>query len=118
MLALVDGIDPQILSLKSILEQYISHRNIVVKRRTQFDLNKAKDRAHILEGLKIALDNIDAVIDTIRKSPTKEEAHANLMKKFKLSQLQTSAILEMRLQTLAGWSARRLRMNWRKSFYS
>ncbi|EKD46403.1 MAG: hypothetical protein ACD_67C00246G0003 [uncultured bacterium] len=108
MLALVDGIDPQILSLKSILEHYIVHRNIVVTRRTQFELNKAKDRAHILEGLKIALDNIDAVIETIKKSPNKEEAHANLMRKFKLSQLQASAILEMRLQTLAGLERKKI----------
>ncbi|KKQ51698.1 MAG: gyrase subunit A protein, partial [Parcubacteria group bacterium GW2011_GWD2_38_11] len=108
MLALVDGIDPQILSLKSILEHYILHRNIVVKRRTQFELNKAKDRAHILEGLKIALDNIDAVIETIKKSPTREEAHANLMKKFKLSERQATAILEMRLQTLAGLERKKI----------
>jgi DNA gyrase subunit A len=108
MLALIGGIDPQILNLKAILEQYIAHRNIVVTRRTQFDLNKAKDRAHILEGLKTALDHIDAVIDTIRKSPTKEEAHANLMKKFKLSEKQASAILEMRLQTLAGLERKKI----------
>jgi DNA gyrase subunit A len=108
MLALVGGIDPQILSLKAILEQYIEHRKIVVTRRTKFELNKAKDRAHILEGLKIALDHIDAVIDTIRKSPTKEEAHINLMKKFKLSEKQASAILEMRLQTLAGMERKKI----------
>lgn len=108
MLALVDGIDPQILSLKSILEQYITHRKIVVTRRTKFELDKAKDRAHILEGLKTALDHIDAVIETIKKSPTKEEAHANLMKKFKLSERQASAILEMRLQTLAGLERKKI----------
>ncbi|NTW27638.1 MAG: DNA gyrase subunit A [Candidatus Moranbacteria bacterium] len=108
ILALVDGIDPQILSLKSILEHYIVHRNIVVTRRTQFELNKAKDRAHILEGLKIALDNIDAVIETIKKSPTREEAHANLMRKFKLSERQATAILEMRLQTLAGLERKKI----------
>lgn len=102
MLALVDGVHPQILNLKSILEHYIKHREIVVVRRTEFELQKALDRAHILEGLKIALDNIDAVIETIKKSPTKEEAHVNLMKKFKLSERQATAILEMRLQTLAG----------------
>jgi DNA gyrase subunit A len=108
MLALVDGIDPQILSLKSILEHYILHRNIVVTRRTQFELNKAKDRAHILEGLKIALDNIDAVIETIKKSPTRDEAHVNLMRKFKLSERQATAILEMRLQTLAGLERKKI----------
>jgi DNA gyrase subunit A len=102
MLALVDGRDPQILNLKTILEHYIDHREKVVVRRTEYELEKARDRAHILEGLKQALDHIDAVIDTIRKSPTKEEAHANLMKKFKLSDRQSTAILEMRLQTLAG----------------
>ena len=108
MLALVDGIDPQILSLKSILEHYIVHREKVVIRRAEYDLAKAKDRAHILEGLKKALDFIDQVIDTIRKSPTKEEAHANLMKKFKLSDRQTTAILEMRLQTLAGLERKKI----------
>ena len=102
MLALVGGIEPQVLNLKAILEEYIAHRKIVITRRTKFDLEKAKDRAHILEGLKIALDHIDAVIETIKKSATKEIAHANLMKKFKLSEKQATAILEMRLQTLAG----------------
>jgi len=108
MLALVNGIEPQVLNLKAILEEYIKHRKIVVTRRTKFDLDKAKDRAHILEGLKIALDNIDAVIDTIRKSPTKEEAHKSLMKKFKLSERQATAILEMRLQTLAGLERKKI----------
>ncbi|MEI7749946.1 MAG: DNA gyrase subunit A [Candidatus Moraniibacteriota bacterium] len=102
MLALVDGIDPQILSLKSILEHYITHRQIVVKRRAEYELAKAKDRAHILEGLKKALDHIDEIIATIKKSKTKEEAHRNLMKNFRLSDRQTTAILEMRLQTLSG----------------
>lgn len=108
MLALVDGIDPQVLNLKAILEYYIAHREKVVVRRTEYDLRKAKDRAHILEGLKIALDHIDQVIDTIRKSPTKEEAHVNLMKKFKLSDRQATAILEMRLQTLAGLERKKI----------
>lgn len=108
MLALVGGIEPQVLNLKSILEEYVAHRKIVVVRRTKYDLDKAKDRAHILEGLKKALDNIDAVIETIKKSPTKEEAHINLMKKFKLSERQSSAILEMRLQTLAGLERKKI----------
>jgi len=108
MLALVDGIEPTVLNLKAILEYYIAHRKIVVTRRTQFDLDKAKDRAHILEGLKKALDHIDAVIATIRKSPTKEIAHANLMKTFKLSDRQSTAILEMRLQTLAGLERKKI----------
>lgn len=101
MLALVDGIQPKVLTLKMILEEYIKHREIVVRRRTQFDLDKAKDRAHILEGLMIALKNIDEVIKTIKSSQDKETARFNLMKKFKLSERQAVAILEMRLQNLA-----------------
>lgn len=108
MLALVDGIEPTVLNLKAILEHYLTHRKIVIRRRTQFDLDKAKDRAHILEGLKIALDHIDAVIEVIKKSPTKEIAHENLMKKFKLSDRQATAILEMRLQTLAGLERKKI----------
>jgi len=101
MIALVDGIQPRLLNLKEILEYYIAHRKIVVRRRTQYELNKAEDRAHILEGLKIANDNIDAVIKLIKKSRDKEEAKHGLMKKFKLSERQSIAILEMRLQNLA-----------------
>lgn len=108
MLALVDGIDPQILNLKAILEYFIEHRLIVVTRRTKFDLQKATDRAHILEGLKKALDNIDAVIETIKKSSTREEANHNLIKKFHLSEKQSLAILEMRLQTLAGLERKKI----------
>ncbi|MFA6047458.1 MAG: DNA gyrase subunit A [Parcubacteria group bacterium] len=108
MLALVGGIEPQILNLKDILEEYIEHRKIVITRRTKYDLEKARDRAHILEGLKIALDHIDAVIETIKKSETKEIAHVNLMKKFKLSDRQATAILEMRLQTLAGLEQKKI----------
>jgi len=102
MIALVDEIQPHLLDLKKVLEHFIKHRKEVITRRTKFDLKIAQARAHILEGLKIAIDNIDKVIETIRKSPTKEEAHANLVKKFKLSDEQSKAILEMRLQTLAG----------------
>ncbi|MEA1936951.1 MAG: DNA gyrase subunit A [Patescibacteria group bacterium] len=109
MLALVDGIQPRVLNLKMILEYYIVHREEVVKRRTQFELNKAKERAHILEGLNIALDHIDEVIKTIKKSPTKEEARVALMKKFKLSDRQTTAILEMKLQTLAGLERKKIK---------
>ncbi|HRY82486.1 MAG TPA: DNA gyrase subunit A [Candidatus Moranbacteria bacterium] len=108
MLALVNGIEPKVLNLKAILEEYIAHRKIVIVRRTKFDLEKARDRAHILEGLKIALDHIDAVIETIKKSGTKEEAHKNLMKKFKLSEKQATAILEMKLQTLAGLERKKI----------
>lgn len=101
MLALIDGIQPRVLTLQGILEEYIKHRQVVIARRTQFDLEKAKDRAHILEGLKKALDKIDAVIKTIRASKDKDIAKVNLMKQFKLSERQSVAILEMKLQSLA-----------------
>ncbi len=101
MLALTDGIRPEILSLKDILSAYIDHRKDVVKKRTQFDLKKAEERAHILEGLVKALGVIDKIIATIKKSKDKEDAAKNLMKNFKLSEAQAHAILEMRLQTLA-----------------
>ncbi len=103
MIALVEGgLQPKLLDLKQILEHFITHRVTVIRRRTEYDLKIAKARAHILEGLKIALDHIDAIIETIKKSATKEDAQIALMKKFKLSELQSKAILEMKLQTLAG----------------
>lgn len=103
LLALVDrGRQPKVLTLKEVLEQHLDHRREVVTRRTQFDLDRARERAHILEGLKKALDHIDEVIATIKKSQTKEIAHSNLQKNFRLSQAQATAILEMRLSTLAG----------------
>ena len=108
MLALIDGIQPRVLTLKSILEEYIKHRQVVVTRRTQFELDKAKDRAHILEGLKKALDKIDLVIKTIKASKDKEIAKANLIKKFKLSEKQAVAILEMRLQSLANLESKKI----------
>jgi DNA gyrase subunit A len=108
MLALVDGIEPKVLNLKTILEKYLQHRQEVVKKRTEFELKKAKERAHILEGLKKALDHIDEIIRTIKKSPTKEDAHGNLVKKFKLTEIQAQAILEMRLQTLAGLERKKI----------
>ena len=101
MLALVDGIQPKVLNLKVILEEYIKHREEVIKRRTEYDLRRAKARAHILEGLMIALQNIDAVIKLIKESKDKDEAKNGLMKKFKLTEIQSIAILEMRLQNLA-----------------
>ena len=102
LLALVDnGLQPKVLNLKMILEEYIKHRQEVVRRRTEFDLEKAKERAHILEGLMLALNKIDAVIKTIKASKDKDVAKINLMKKFKLTERQTVAILEMRLQQLA-----------------
>ena len=101
MLALVDGIQPKVLTLKMVLEEYIKHRQEVVRRRTQFELDKARERAHILEGLVMALNKIDAVIKTIRASKDRDTAKTNLIKQFKLSERQAVAILEMRLQTLA-----------------
>ena len=108
MIALVDGIQPRLLNLKQVLEFFIEHRKEVVTRRTQYELNVAQARAHILEGLKIAIDNIDKVIATIRKSKDKEIAHAALIKSFKLSDKQATAILEMRLQTLAGMERKKI----------
>lgn len=108
MLALVDGLQPRVLTLKAVLEQFIAHRQEVVTRRTQFELKKAKARAHILEGLLKALKNIDAIIKTIKASKTKEEAHKNLMAKFKLSALQAQAILDMQLRTLAGLEQKKI----------
>ena len=101
MLALIDGIQPRVLNIKMILEEYLKHRKVSVRRRTQFDLDKAKDRAHVLEGLKIEILKIDQVIKTIKKSKDKDEAKGNLIKQFKLSDIQSVAILEMRLQQLA-----------------
>ncbi|HEU4914089.1 MAG TPA: DNA gyrase subunit A [Candidatus Saccharimonadales bacterium] len=102
MMALIDGIQPRVLGLQDIIQEHIKHRQIVVRRRTEFELRKAKARAHILEGLKIALDHIDEVIKTIRASQTSEEAQANLIKKFGLSDIQARAILAMQLRTLTG----------------
>ncbi|NTW22264.1 DNA gyrase subunit A [Candidatus Falkowbacteria bacterium] len=101
MLALVDGIQPKVLTLKMVLEEYIKHRADVIRRRTQYELDKAKDRAHILEGLMVALHNIDAIIKTIKESKDRDVAKENLIKKFKLTERQAMAILEMRLAQLA-----------------
>ena len=99
MLALVNG-EPKILTLRECLDHYIEHRRHVVLRRTQFDLDKAEARAHILEGLKIALDNIDEVINIIRNAY--DDAKEKLMARFGLSEIQAQAILDMRLKTLSG----------------
>lgn len=108
MLALIDGIQPRILALGDILQEYIKHRQVVVRRRTEFELRKAKERAHILEGLKTALDHIDEVIKTIRASQTTEEAQDNLIKRFKLTEIQAKAILAMQLRTLAGLERKKI----------
>jgi DNA gyrase subunit A len=102
MLALIDGIQPRVLGLQEILQEYVKHRQTVVRRRTEYELRKARERAHILEGYKIALDNIDEVIKTIRASKTTEIAEAALIKQFKLSEIQAKAILAMQLRRLTG----------------
>jgi DNA gyrase subunit A len=109
MLALVEeGRQPRVLSLKRMLQEYISHRQEVIRRRTEFDLAKARDRAHILEGLKIALDNIDAIIRTIRESRTAESARNNLIRNFSLSERQAQAILDMQLRRLAALERKKI----------
>ena len=101
MLALVDG-RPRTLGLRDILSHYLAHQKEIIVRRTQFDLKKARDKAHILEGLRIALDHIDSVINTIREAPTVDTARTALMETFSLSERQAQAILELRLQRLTG----------------
>ena len=107
MLALVDG-QPQTLPLKSVLQHHVAHRREIVRRRTEYDLGKARDRAHILEGLKKALDNLDAVIKTIRASADTDVARTNLMTRFDLSELQAQAILDMRLARLAALERKKI----------
>jgi len=107
LLALVDGV-PKILDLKAMLGHYITHRREVIIRRTQYDLRKAEERAHILEGLKIALENIDEVIELIKSSKTPDEAGTKLIKRFKLSEIQAKAILDMRLQRLTSLEIKKI----------
>jgi DNA gyrase subunit A len=107
MLALVDG-QPQTLGLKRMLEHYITYRRDVVRRRTEFDLARAQERAHILEGLKIALDNLDEVIATIRAAADVDTARQNLIKRFKLTEVQANAILEMQLRRLAALERKKI----------
>ena len=108
MLALIDGIQPRILGLQDIIKEHIKHRQHVVRRRTEYELRRAKERAHVLEGLSIALDHIDEVIKTIRASETTDEAQIALMKQFKLSEIQAKAILAMQLRTLAGLERKKI----------
>ncbi|HSQ74048.1 MAG TPA: DNA gyrase subunit A [Bacteroidota bacterium] len=114
MLALVDG-RPQILTLKEIMQHFITHRNTVVVRRSQFELDEAEKRAHILEGFIIALDNIDAIIKLIKASRDVETAKNGLMKKFKLSEIQAKAILDMRLQRLTGLERKKIEEEYRET---
>ena len=113
MVALVDDV-PQTLTLKQILIEFVKHRQEVITRRTFFELKEAKRRAHILEGLKIALDNLDAVIETIKKSRDANAARVNLMKKFKLTEIQATAILEMQLRRLAALERKRIEDEYRE----
>jgi DNA gyrase subunit A len=106
-IALVDG-RPQVNNLKDLLGYFIQHRKEIVTRRSKFDLKKAEERAHILEGLKIAIDNIDEVIELIKKSQTVDIARAALVKRFKLSEIQAQAILDMRLQRLTGLEMKKI----------
>jgi DNA gyrase subunit A len=108
MIALINGIQPRVLTLKAILEEFIKHRQEVITRRSQYELAKAKDRAHILEGLIKALENIDAVIETIKKSANQDEARKNLIKRFNLTEPQALAILAMQLRTLAGLERKKI----------
>jgi len=108
MMALVDGIQPRVLGLQDIINEHIKHRRVVVRRRTEYELRKARERAHILEGLKIALDHIDEVIQTIRSSETTDEARDNLIARFKLTEIQANAILAMQLRTLAGLERKKI----------
>lgn len=114
MLALVDGTQPRVLNLKRAIQAYIEHRQEIITRRTRFELERAQRRAHILEGLKIALDNLDAVIRTIRASRTSESARNNLMKSFSLSEVQATAILDMQLRRLAALERRKIDEEYRE----
>jgi DNA gyrase subunit A len=113
-LALVDGVQPRVLPLKRVLQLYIEHRQEIITRRTAFELERARRRAHILEGLKIALDNLDAVIKTIRESRTSESARNNLMKGFSLSEVQANAILDMQLRRLAALERKKVEDEYRE----
>jgi len=114
MLSLVDG-RPKVLQLREFIQHFIEHRNEIIVRRTKFDLDEAEKRAHILEGYIIALDNIDAVIALIKKSKDVESAKLGLMKKFKLSEIQAKAILDMRLQRLTGLERKKVEEEYRET---
>jgi len=113
MLALVDG-EPRTLSLKKMLQHYLEHRQEIIRRRSRYELERAKERAHILEGMLIALANLDAVIETIRRSRTTDTARTNLRKKFKLTEVQAQAILDMPLKRLAALERRKLEQEYKE----
>lgn len=108
MLALVDEIEPRVLSLKEVLQEFVKHRQVVVRKRAEYDLARAQERAHILQGLLIALDAIDEVVKIIRGSKNRDEARDKLIGRFKLSEIQANAILDMRLSALVGLERQRL----------
>jgi DNA gyrase subunit A len=108
MVALIDGIQPRLLNVSDVLQEFIAHRIVVVTRRTEYELGVARDRAHILEGLKIALDHLDRIIALIRASKDRDEAKTGLMSQFKLSERQANAILDMRLSQLANLERQRI----------
>jgi DNA gyrase subunit A len=114
MLALVDQ-QPRVLALDMMLRHFLTYRRQVVRRRTEFELQRARERAHILEGLKIALDNLDQIISTIRQSQTPDAAQSNLMTGFSLSEAQAKAILAIQLARLAALERKRSSMSTRRS---
>ena len=113
MVALVDGKQPRVLNLKRMLQHYLDHRRVVIRRRTEFDLRRARRRAHILDGLKIALDHVDEIIRIIRQSPNADVARRNLMASYDFSESQANAILEMQLRRLAALERRKLENEYR-----
>lgn len=113
LLALVNG-EPHMLTLKQALRVYLDHRLVVVRRRTEFDLDKARARAHILEGLRIAINNLDEIITTIRNAPDTDQARQRLIKRFKLSELQANAILDMQLKRLAALERKKIELEYKE----
>src|SRR5690606_6465876 len=113
MLALVDGTQPRVLTLRRLLQLYVDHRQEVVRRRTEHELGRARRRAHILEGLKIALDHLDEVIQTIRQSQTIESARTNLINRFGFTEVQANAILDMQLRRLAALERHKIENEYR-----
>jgi len=114
MLALTPSLEPRVMNLRSVLEYYLEHRQQVIERRSKFDLSKAKERAHILEGLRIALDDIDKIIETIKKSESREVAAKNLVSSFSLTEIQANAILDMRLSALAALERKKIEDEYRE----
>lgn len=113
LLALVDG-EPRLMSLKQVLRVYLDHRLTVIRRRSEYELRRARERAHILEGLRVALKNLDEVIELIRKSPDAETARGRLMRRFKLSELQAQAILDMPLRRLAALERKKIELEYQE----